>query len=88
MDETGPYLPTHPHRDPSSSHDASKRLVSYGPERPPLPKSYESSEDDLHEERWKKIKKSHASKSKKEHSKKSRAIHGVANAINTKLSIN
>ncbi|KAE9595041.1 hypothetical protein Lal_00041376 [Lupinus albus] len=74
MDETGPYLPPpHPYRDPSPSPDARERRVIYGPERPPSLKSCDSSEEELHEERRKKIKKSHAGKSEKEHSKKSRS---------------
>ncbi|XP_019418654.1 PREDICTED: uncharacterized protein LOC109329438 isoform X2 [Lupinus angustifolius] len=74
MDETGPYLPPpHPYRDPSPSPDAREHRVIYGPARPPSLKSCDSSEEELHEERRKKIKKSHAGKSEKEHSKKSRS---------------
>lgn len=77
MDETGPYLPRSPdgERKCSVSSDIREPRVVYGPERPSSLKSYESSEDELHEKRRKKVKKSHTGSSKKEHSKQCRTKH-------------
>ncbi|KAK7412215.1 hypothetical protein VNO78_03665 [Psophocarpus tetragonolobus] len=72
MDETGPYLP-HSDGEPSSSLDVRERRVIYGPEKPLSLRSYESSEEELHEERRKRGKKFHSRNSDKEHSKKRRS---------------
>lgn len=70
MDETGPYLP-HSDGEPSTSPNVRERRIIYGPEKPLSLRSYESTEEEeLHEERWKKTKKSHSRSSDKEHSKK------------------
>ncbi|KAK7246663.1 hypothetical protein RIF29_41533 [Crotalaria pallida] len=74
MDETGPYLPPHPCRDPSPSPDAREHRVIYGPERPPSLKSYESSEEELHEERRKKTKKSYESSEEELHEERRKKI--------------
>jgi len=54
MDETGPYLPPNPDEEPSTSPDFRERRAIYGPQRPPSLQSYESSEEEIHEEKRKK----------------------------------
>ena len=54
MDETGPYLPPNPDEEPSTSPDFRERRAIYGPKRPPSLQSYESSEEEIHEEKRKK----------------------------------
>jgi hypothetical protein len=54
MDETGPYLPPNPDEEPSTSPDFRERRAIYGPKRPPSLQSYESSEEEIHEEKGKK----------------------------------
>lgn len=73
MDETGPYLPPHPDGEPSTSPDLREHRVIYGPQRPTSLQSYESSDDELVEEKRKKSKKSHKNHSDKGHSKKHRS---------------
>ncbi|KAL5096537.1 hypothetical protein RYX36_000864 [Vicia faba] len=73
MDETGPYLLPNPDGEPSTSPDLREYRVVYGPQRPTSLQSYESSDDELLEEKRKKSKKSHKSHSEKGHSKKHRS---------------
>ncbi|KAI5448271.1 uncharacterized protein LOC127083625 [Lathyrus oleraceus] len=73
MDETGPYLPANPDGEPSTSPDLREYRVIYGPQRPTSLRSYESSDDEVLEEKRKKSKKSHKSHSDKGHSKKHRS---------------
>ncbi|KAL1351531.1 hypothetical protein AAHE18_06G103200 [Arachis hypogaea] len=68
MDETGPYLPPHPDGEASPTPDARERRLIYGLERPSSGKSNESSEEELHDKRLKKRRKSHSGNSDKEHS--------------------
>ncbi|XP_016170921.1 protein FAM133 isoform X1 [Arachis ipaensis] len=68
MDETGPYLPPHPDGEASPTPDARERRLIYGPERLSSGKSNESSEEELHDKRLKKQRKSHSGNSDKEHS--------------------
>ncbi|KAL2327110.1 hypothetical protein Fmac_020537 [Flemingia macrophylla] len=73
MDETGPYLP-HSDGEPSISPDVRERCVIYGPERSQSLRSFESSdEEELHDERRKKSKRSHSRGSDKDHSKNRRS---------------
>ncbi|GMY38844.1 protein FAM133 isoform X4 [Fagus crenata] len=71
MDETGPYLP--PRQDSReelpTSPDVRKGRVVYGPEKPSSLKSYDSSEEELHEQKRKKAKKVHSGSSNKHRSK-------------------
>lgn len=76
MDETGPYLPPCPdsrEEELSTSADVWKRHAVYGPEKPSSLKTYDSSEEELHEEKRKKRKKVHSGSSDKQHSRKHRS---------------
>lgn len=76
MDETGPYLPHLPdfrEEELSRGPDVGKSRVVYGPEKPSSLKSYDSSEEELHEQKRKKAKKVHSGSSDKQHSKKHRS---------------
>lgn len=73
MDETGPYLPPCPDREPIADPNPRERHVVYGPARPPSLKSYESSEEEFHERRQKSAKKSHSGRSDKEYPGKHRS---------------
>lgn len=76
MDETGPYLPHRPdfrEEELSRSPGVGKGRVVYGPEKPSSLKSYDSSEEELHEQKRKKAKKVHSGSSDKQHSRKHRS---------------
>jgi len=76
MDETGPYLPHRPdfrEEELSRSPGVGKGRVIYGPEKPSSLKSYDSSEEELHEQKRKKAKKVHSGSSDKQHSRKHRS---------------
>ncbi|KAJ9159325.1 hypothetical protein P3X46_024836 [Hevea brasiliensis] len=74
IDETGPYLlPSLESKEkPSTSLDLREYLVALDPEKPSSLKSYESSEEELDEDRGKKAKKVHLRNSDKKHSKRHR----------------
>ncbi|KAI4299219.1 hypothetical protein L6164_032699 [Bauhinia variegata] len=74
MDETGPYLPPCL-EEPATSPDVQKSRVIYGPEKPSLLKSYESSEEELHEKRRKRTKKTGSGSSDKKHKRKEGSKH-------------
>ncbi|CAK7330301.1 unnamed protein product [Dovyalis caffra] len=75
MDDTGPYLPPCPDSEEklSRSPDAKLQRVVFGPEKPSMLKSYESSEEEHDMERLKKAKKVCSKSLDKKHSRKHRS---------------
>ncbi|KAJ8769803.1 hypothetical protein K2173_007663 [Erythroxylum novogranatense] len=75
MDETGPYLHSFPDSEENiyADLDVRENRVVYGPEKPPGLNSREFSDEELDENRRKKLKKARSGSSNKKNSKKHRS---------------